>query len=144
MAIDTSTSASEDQRTQQLGELLLKGWIMTDQVCPEPKDNMCIGVPLMKSRDSEKLLCVACKNNFVNVQGTIKSEIHVSDKTKKSDCNQILSQYTNDVLNNVEIEISKQLNVLSERIEHDSLSVSHSNIINCLDILHRIKSLKQV
>lgn len=143
MAINISTNASEDQRTQQLGELLLKGWIMTDQVCPEPRDNMCIGVPLMRSRDSEKLLCVACKNNFLNVQGTIKSEIHTSDKIKKNDCNQILSQYTNDILNNTEVAISKQLNILCERIEHDSLSMFHSNIINCLNILHRIKSLRQ-
>ncbi|KAI9208849.1 uncharacterized protein BJ171DRAFT_487495 [Polychytrium aggregatum] len=47
--------------TSAMGELLLKGWAMLGEVCPNPK---CYGIPLMRNKEKQKY-CVGCKRFLV-------------------------------------------------------------------------------
>jgi len=55
----SSTKASDDEVSQRMGELLLSGWAMLAQDCPQ-----CEGVPLMRNRQGQ-MKCVSCNATVV-------------------------------------------------------------------------------
>ncbi|KAJ1959204.1 hypothetical protein IWQ62_004704 [Dispira parvispora] len=52
-----------DSVTRRMSEYMLKGWVLTDQECP----NGC-GVPLMRTKDHSETFCAGCVGNEANPQ----------------------------------------------------------------------------
>lgn len=51
-----------------IGQKLLQGWTMLADMCPNSEDPKCMGVPLMKERGTQRMLCVNCGVFYVKVQ----------------------------------------------------------------------------
>ncbi|CAJ0844733.1 15830_t:CDS:2, partial [Entrophospora sp. SA101] len=67
----------QSQKASQLiGQYLLKGWALTDEICPNDK---CCSIPLVRSND-KKSFCVICQNYYINESdlGSLKYEIATS------------------------------------------------------------------
>ncbi|KAJ1652266.1 hypothetical protein IWQ61_007359 [Dispira simplex] len=54
-----------DNITRRMSEYMLKGWVLTDQECP----NGC-GVPLMRTKDHSETFCAGCVGNEANPEGS--------------------------------------------------------------------------
>lgn len=60
-----------------IGEKLLMGWTMLADMCPNTKDPNCMGIPLMKERGTQRMLCVNCNTFYVKVQDPENSSSYI-------------------------------------------------------------------
>lgn len=59
---------SKKDTSALIGEKLLQGWTMLADMCPNASMPGCTGVPLMKERGTQRMLCVNCGIFYVKVQ----------------------------------------------------------------------------
>lgn len=63
-----------DQVSKEMGQKLLQGWTLLNDVCPNPS----CAVPLMRERGSQRMFCVACQQWVISESDSLAAELQVS------------------------------------------------------------------
>jgi uncharacterized Zn finger protein (UPF0148 family) len=131
----------QSQKASQLiGQYLLKGWALIDEICPNDK---CYSIPLVRSND-KKRFCVICQNyyvaesdlDFLNYKITTSHSLDSSSKEKhKIETHEIESTNKQDSEKPVELTITKGKNDNNIDETKDIVKQTVSTLFSTLEFL---------
>ena len=76
-----------EQCSSRMGTLLLQGWAMLDQNCPD-----CL-VPIMRSRDKKEEICCVCHEEYKSKQEAQPTQIAQKEGDSDEEYQKMASEY---------------------------------------------------
>ncbi|RIA80865.1 hypothetical protein C1645_791679, partial [Glomus cerebriforme] len=117
-----------------IGQYLLKGWALIDQICP---NELCYGVPLVKSHDKKKY-CVICQNYYINESEYDPSKYNVINSHNTENGTTNVKKHQIDVK-----EIESTVQQLGKKVEFSFSNTNNVTLRPNDDDIHRHNTMKK-